>query len=158
PRAGSARRAAGPPASVRGGGREDGERAFGHPRARRPDRRARPRRRRADLPRRRPRERAAPRPAPAELAEGRRPRAGAGFRRGRAPRSLPAGGMSAELLQLTVAEAAAEISSGELSPEEYFAAWQGAAAGDGLNGYLSRIEDAGAYQVADGPLRGVPVA
>ena len=66
--------------------------------------------------------------------------------------------MSAELLDLTVAEAAAEIASGALSPEEYFEAWQAAAAGDELNAYLSHVGDAGAYEVADGPLHGIPVA
>ncbi len=38
----------------------------------------------------------------------------------------------AELLELTVAEAAAKIAAGELSCEEYFEAWRGAAAGDEL--------------------------
>jgi aspartyl-tRNA(Asn)/glutamyl-tRNA(Gln) amidotransferase subunit A len=66
--------------------------------------------------------------------------------------------VSAELLDLTVAEAAAEIVTGALSPEEYFEAWQEAAAGDELNAYLSHVGDAGAYEVADGPLRGIPVA
>jgi hypothetical protein len=32
-----------------------------------------------------------------------------------------------ELLQLSVAEAAARIAAGEVSAEEYFAAWQAAA-------------------------------
>ncbi len=62
------------------------------------------------------------------------------------------------MLDLTVAEAAAAIASGSLSPEEYFEAWQRAAAGDELNAYLSPVEDGTAYEVADGPLRGIPVA
>ena len=57
-----------------------------------------------------------------------------------------------------MAQAAAEISSGAISAEEYFEAWQAAAAGDELNAYLASIEDAGSYEVADGPLRGIPVA
>jgi aspartyl-tRNA(Asn)/glutamyl-tRNA(Gln) amidotransferase subunit A len=66
--------------------------------------------------------------------------------------------MSAELLDLTVAEAAAKIGAGEVSAEEYFAAWSRAAAGDDLNAYLCPVEDADSYEVVDGPLRGIPVA
>jgi aspartyl-tRNA(Asn)/glutamyl-tRNA(Gln) amidotransferase subunit A len=61
-----------------------------------------------------------------------------------------------ELLELSVAEAAAKIASGELSGSEYFNAWQAAAAGDELNAYLWRGE-AGAPG-DEGPLAGVPVA
>jgi aspartyl-tRNA(Asn)/glutamyl-tRNA(Gln) amidotransferase subunit A len=64
----------------------------------------------------------------------------------------------AELLELTVAEAAARIASGELSAAEYFEAWQAAAAGDELNAYLWKVDDADDYQVEDGPLGGIPVA
>ncbi|HEV7616062.1 MAG TPA: Asp-tRNA(Asn)/Glu-tRNA(Gln) amidotransferase subunit GatA [Solirubrobacterales bacterium] len=64
----------------------------------------------------------------------------------------------AELLELTVAQAAAKIAAGEVSAEEYFEAWRGAAAGDDLNAYLWQVEDPGNYEVADGPLRGIPVA
>ncbi len=42
----------------------------------------------------------------------------------------------ADLLDLTVAEAAAKIAAGEVSAEEYGAAWRAAAAGDELNAYL----------------------
>jgi len=42
----------------------------------------------------------------------------------------------ADLLDLTVAEAAAKIAAGEISAEEYGAAWREAAAGDELNAYL----------------------
>jgi aspartyl-tRNA(Asn)/glutamyl-tRNA(Gln) amidotransferase subunit A len=62
------------------------------------------------------------------------------------------------LLELTVAGAAAKIAAGEVSPEEYFEAWRGAAAGDDLNAYLWQIEDGNGYEVEDGPLRGIPVA
>jgi aspartyl-tRNA(Asn)/glutamyl-tRNA(Gln) amidotransferase subunit A len=62
------------------------------------------------------------------------------------------------MLDLTVAEAAAKIAAGELSAGEYFEAWQGVAAGDDLNAYLWSVENAGDYEVVDGPLRGVPVA
>jgi len=61
-----------------------------------------------------------------------------------------------ELLELSVAEAAARIGAGELSRAEYFEAWREAAAGDELNAYLWRAED-GTVE-ADGPLAGVPVA
>jgi aspartyl-tRNA(Asn)/glutamyl-tRNA(Gln) amidotransferase subunit A len=64
--------------------------------------------------------------------------------------------MMAELLELTVAEAAARIAAGELSRQEYFEAWREAAAGDELNAYLWRAED-GAGE-ANGPLAGIPVA
>jgi aspartyl-tRNA(Asn)/glutamyl-tRNA(Gln) amidotransferase subunit A len=42
----------------------------------------------------------------------------------------------ADLLDLTVAEAAAKIAAGEVSAAEYGAAWRAAAAGDELNAYL----------------------
>jgi aspartyl-tRNA(Asn)/glutamyl-tRNA(Gln) amidotransferase subunit A len=64
----------------------------------------------------------------------------------------------AELLDLTVAAAAAKIASGEVSAEEYHAAWQAAAAGDELNAYLSPVENAGDYEPQAGPLGGIPVA
>ncbi len=60
------------------------------------------------------------------------------------------------LLELTVAEAAARIGAGELSPGEYFDAWREAAAGDELNAFLWRAED-GAGE-AEGALAGIPVA
>jgi aspartyl-tRNA(Asn)/glutamyl-tRNA(Gln) amidotransferase subunit A len=62
------------------------------------------------------------------------------------------------MLELTVAEAAAKIASGEFSADEYFEAWQGAAGGDELNAYLWSVEDPSTYEVQDGPLRGIPVA
>jgi aspartyl-tRNA(Asn)/glutamyl-tRNA(Gln) amidotransferase subunit A len=64
----------------------------------------------------------------------------------------------AELLELTVAEAAARITSGEVSAAEYFAAWRAAAAGDELNAYLWKVEDADERRAGDGPLGGIPVA
>jgi aspartyl-tRNA(Asn)/glutamyl-tRNA(Gln) amidotransferase subunit A len=63
-----------------------------------------------------------------------------------------------ELLKLTVAEAAAKIAAGEISADEYFQAWRGAAAGDELNAYLWQVEDGNGYEVEEGPLRGIPVA
>ncbi|MGC1852231.1 MAG: Asp-tRNA(Asn)/Glu-tRNA(Gln) amidotransferase subunit GatA [Solirubrobacterales bacterium] len=62
----------------------------------------------------------------------------------------------AELLELSVAEAAAKIAAGEVSRGEYFEAWREAAAGDELNAYLWRAEN-GTVGV-DGPLAGIPVA
>jgi len=61
-----------------------------------------------------------------------------------------------ELLELSVAQAAAKIAAGELSGPEYFDAWRAAAAGDELNAYLWRGEESAAD--AEGPLAGVPVA
>jgi aspartyl-tRNA(Asn)/glutamyl-tRNA(Gln) amidotransferase subunit A len=46
----------------------------------------------------------------------------------------------ADLLDLTVAAAAAKIAAGEISAAEYGAAWREAAAGDELNAYLWRAE------------------
>ncbi len=66
--------------------------------------------------------------------------------------------MSADLLNLKVAEAVAEIAAGRISPQEYHQAWRTAAAGDDLNAYLCSVEDDGGYEVEDGPLRGIPVA
>jgi aspartyl-tRNA(Asn)/glutamyl-tRNA(Gln) amidotransferase subunit A len=61
-----------------------------------------------------------------------------------------------ELLELTVAEAAARIAAGEVSPDEYFGAWREAAAGDDLNAFLWRAEEG--QGGAEGPLGGIPVA
>jgi aspartyl-tRNA(Asn)/glutamyl-tRNA(Gln) amidotransferase subunit A len=66
--------------------------------------------------------------------------------------------MGRELLDLKVAEAAAEIAAGRLSPEEYFEAWQAAAVGDELNAYLWSAGEPETREVVDGPLRGIPVA
>jgi aspartyl-tRNA(Asn)/glutamyl-tRNA(Gln) amidotransferase subunit A len=66
--------------------------------------------------------------------------------------------MSAELLDLSVAEAAAEIAAGRVSTDEYFEAWKAAAAGDDLNAYLWRVEEESGYEPVDGPLKGIPVA
>ena len=62
----------------------------------------------------------------------------------------------AELLELSVAQATGRIAAGEISREEYFAAWREAAAGDELNAYLWRAEDGSAE--GDGALAGIPVA
>ena len=62
------------------------------------------------------------------------------------------------MLELTVAQAAAKIASGELSAAEYFEAWKTAAAGDELNAYLWSVENSSDYEIQDGPLKGIPVA
>ncbi len=63
--------------------------------------------------------------------------------------------MMGELLELTVAAAAAQIAAGEVSREEYVGAWRRAAEGDELNAYLWQGgEDVG----GEGPLGGIPVA
>jgi len=61
-----------------------------------------------------------------------------------------------ELLELTVAGAAARIAAGDVSPDEYFGAWRNAAAGDDLNAYLWRADEREGG--AEGPLGGIPVA
>jgi aspartyl-tRNA(Asn)/glutamyl-tRNA(Gln) amidotransferase subunit A len=62
----------------------------------------------------------------------------------------------AELLELSVAQAAERIAAGDLSRMEYFGAWRDAAAEDELNAYLWRAgDDVGE---GDGLLAGVPVA
>ncbi len=63
-----------------------------------------------------------------------------------------------ELLELTVAEAAARIRDGELSRGEYFDAWATAAAGDPLNAYLWRAGERGEQPAPGGELDGVPIA
>jgi aspartyl-tRNA(Asn)/glutamyl-tRNA(Gln) amidotransferase subunit A len=63
-----------------------------------------------------------------------------------------------DLLDLTVVEAAARISSKEISTEEYFQAWQAAAAGDDLNAYLWSAQGRDGFAAAEGPLHGIPVA
>ena len=90
------------------------------------DRRARPRRRRADHPRGRARERPAPRRAAAELAARAGARAGARPRRRRLPRPLAAGVSDrsiGELIELSAAEAIGRIGAGELAADEYFDAY-----------------------------------
>ena len=77
--------------------------------------------------------------------------------------------MAEELIDLTVAEAAERIRSGELAPDEYFDAYRGAAAADSLNALLWTAEDAGQADLEgtraaqdeidpDRPLAGIPVA
>jgi aspartyl-tRNA(Asn)/glutamyl-tRNA(Gln) amidotransferase subunit A len=61
------------------------------------------------------------------------------------------------MLELTVAEAARRIATGELGAGEYRRAWQHAAAGDELNAYLWTSEGE-AGNGAAGPLAGIPVA
>jgi aspartyl-tRNA(Asn)/glutamyl-tRNA(Gln) amidotransferase subunit A len=77
--------------------------------------------------------------------------------------------MSEELFDLTVAQAAERIRSGELSADEYFDAYRQAASGDSLNALLWRADDPGQADLAgtrasqdevdaERPLAGVPVA
>jgi aspartyl-tRNA(Asn)/glutamyl-tRNA(Gln) amidotransferase subunit A len=68
-----------------------------------------------------------------------------------------------DLLELTASRAASGIAAGELSAEEYLAAYSDAAAGDDLNAYLWTDGQGGERPGASGenggaPLRGVPVA
>ena len=77
--------------------------------------------------------------------------------------------MSSELIELTVAEAADRIRSGELGADEYFEAYRAAAAGDSLNALLWRSEDPEQADLEgtrtsqdevdpERPLAGIPVA
>src|SRR5262245_24725361 len=72
-------------------------------------------------------------------------------------------------IDLTVAQAAERIRSGDLSADEYFDAYREAAAGDELNAYLWTAEDAAQADLegsraaeeqgnGDGSLTGIPVA
>jgi len=65
--------------------------------------------------------------------------------------------MTAELLELTVAEAAERIRGGELSAAEYLEAYRGAAAADPLNAYLWTGGEDG-DGAGEGELAGIPVA
>ncbi len=60
-----------------------------------------------------------------------------------------------DLRELSVAEAAAKVAAGEISAAELFGAWREAAAGDELNAYLWRAQEA---EPGSGPLGGIPVA
>ncbi len=77
--------------------------------------------------------------------------------------------MSSELIELTVAEAADRIRSGELGADEYFDAYRAAAADDSLNALLWLSEDTGQADLEgtrtsqddldpERPLAGIPVA
>jgi aspartyl-tRNA(Asn)/glutamyl-tRNA(Gln) amidotransferase subunit A len=77
--------------------------------------------------------------------------------------------MAEELIDLTVAEAADRIRSGELGADEYFDAYRTAAADDSLHALLWTAEDAGRADLEgtraaqdeidpDRPLAGIPVA
>jgi aspartyl-tRNA(Asn)/glutamyl-tRNA(Gln) amidotransferase subunit A len=74
-----------------------------------------------------------------------------------------------ELIELTVAEAAAQIRSGDLGADEYFEAWREQATGDPLNAYLWTTEDTTQADLVgtrasqdeldpERPLAGIPVA
>ena len=77
--------------------------------------------------------------------------------------------MGEELIELTVAQAADRIRSGELAADEYFDAYRQAAAGDSLNAFLWTAENAAQADLEgtraaqdpldpDRPLAGIPVA
>src|SRR5260221_8799420 len=65
-----------------------------------------------------------------------------------------------ELLELTVAEAIARISAGEVSADEYFRTWAEAAVEDELNAYLWRVRPRAPRCAGhgDGPPPGGPIA
>jgi aspartyl-tRNA(Asn)/glutamyl-tRNA(Gln) amidotransferase subunit A len=77
--------------------------------------------------------------------------------------------MADELIELSVAQAADRIRSGDLAADEYLDAYREAAAGDSLNAFLWTAEDAGQADLEgtraaqdtldpDRPLAGIPVA
>ena len=77
--------------------------------------------------------------------------------------------MNQELIELTVAEAAERVRSGEVGADEYLAAYREAAAGDSLNALLWRAEEGSQADLEgtrasqdevdpDRPLAGIPVA
>ena len=66
--------------------------------------------------------------------------------------------MSAELLDLTAAQAAAAIERGDLDAGELFAAYRDRAAADDLNAFTHVAADGPGTHDPQGPLRGVPVA
>ena len=65
--------------------------------------------------------------------------------------------MSAELLELSAADAAERVRAGELLADELFEAWRERAATDSLNAFLWRAEEAPPGGT-EGPLGGVPLA
>jgi aspartyl-tRNA(Asn)/glutamyl-tRNA(Gln) amidotransferase subunit A len=67
--------------------------------------------------------------------------------------------VSADVLELTVADALRRIEAGELGADEHFDAYAAAADGDELNAYLwVRDQRGAAHEGRDAPLRGVPLA
>jgi aspartyl-tRNA(Asn)/glutamyl-tRNA(Gln) amidotransferase subunit A len=64
----------------------------------------------------------------------------------------------ADVIDLTAAEAAERVRSGELSATELFEAYRERAAADDLNAYLWVADAAPENGAADGPLAGVPLA
>ncbi|MBA2545505.1 MAG: Asp-tRNA(Asn)/Glu-tRNA(Gln) amidotransferase GatCAB subunit A, partial [Solirubrobacterales bacterium] len=68
--------------------------------------------------------------------------------------------MADELLELTVAEAIGKIDSGDISSDEYWRAYRGAADGDELNAFLCNAAEESPIDegAADLGLRGAPIA
>src|SRR3954462_2047704 len=64
--------------------------------------------------------------------------------------------MASEMIDLTVAQAADRIRTGELSADEYFEAYREGAAAESLNAFLWTAE--APQETGEGPLAGVPVA
>jgi aspartyl-tRNA(Asn)/glutamyl-tRNA(Gln) amidotransferase subunit A len=64
--------------------------------------------------------------------------------------------MGTDPIELTVAQAAERIRSGELGADEYFEAWRERAAGDSLNAFLWTADEA--PPAGEGSLGGIPVA
>ena len=66
--------------------------------------------------------------------------------------------MSADVIELTAAQAAEKIKAGELSSADVFGAYRDRAAAEDLNAFIWVAEDTPAAVGADAPLAGIPVA
>src|SRR2546423_1372063 len=156
-RPGPARRPPRAPAVGRRRGGAHGGRAVDDPRPHREDRRARPRRRGADVSRDPGRERAPPGRAAAQHSARGCPRAGARSRGGRVQGPQPGRRMS-EVLELTAAQAAERVRAGEVSAPELFELYRERARGDELGAFLWVSDAQPPESPPDAPLGGVPLA
>src|SRR5256714_907156 len=155
-RPGPARRPPRAPAVGRRRGGAHGGRAVDDPRPHREDRRARPRRRGADVSRDPGRERAPPGRAAAQHSARGCPRAGPRSRGGRVQGPQPGRRMS-EVLELTAAQAGERVRAGEVSASELFELYRERARGDELGAFLWVSDAAPAEPPREAPLGGVPL-
>src|SRR2546421_7843433 len=155
-RPGPARRPPRAPAVGRRRGGAYGGRALDDPRPHREDRRARPRRRGADVSRDPGRERAPPGRAAAQHSARGCPRAGARSRGGRVQGPQPGRRMS-EVLELTAAQVAERVRAGDVSASELFELYRERARGDELGAFLWVSDAEPPEPPPDAPLGGVPL-
>src|SRR2546423_6590824 len=155
-RPGPARRPPRAPAVGRRRGGAHGGRAVDDPRPHREDRRARPRRRGADVSRDPGRERAPPGRAAAQHSARGCPRAGARSCGGRVQGPQPGRRMS-EVLELTAAQVAERVRAGHVSASELFELYRERARGDELGAFLWVSDTEPPPPPPDAPLGGVPL-